>query len=236
MNDIMKNIIYLVFFLLIFSFVCQGNIGDNILLEEKNMSDKYLKKANELAEIHWGKNVNVEVVKSEKSYVKSVRPEDSELITKVLDEYKVFSVEVYNPISQIAGRPYFHYSLVINERDESVYYLENDEDSIKFLSNLSPKITTEEAVKDMLNVFAILRGYKINEQPVEDLRFFRGDKKFTKKDWKLNIKQAGNGWDIFITYLVDPYVHGYARYHIEMTNEGQVIINKIKSASESLYE
>jgi len=201
------------------------------------MSDKYLKKATELAEIHWGKKANVEVVESGKPYVKSVRPEDSELITRVLDEYKLFSVEVYNPISQIAGREYFHYSLVIKERDESVYYLENDENSIQFLSNLSLKITTEEAVKDMLNVFAILRGYKINEQPVEGLRFFWGDERFfTKEDWKLKIEQAGNGWNIFITYLVDSYINCYARYGIEMTNEGRVIINKIKAASEKGYD
>ena len=81
---------------------------------ENTESNKYLEKAKKLSKAYWGKGGPKEnYARDEYAYVKSVKPKESKEITKLLSDYKVFGVEVYNPISQIAGRPFYHYSLAL---------------------------------------------------------------------------------------------------------------------------
>ncbi len=208
---------------------------------EKSEPEKYFKKAEDLAKARWG---------SEHAYIKSVKPQESEEIAKLVRDYKVFGVEVFNPESQIAGRPFFHYSLVIDTNNDSVNYLENDKEVVKFISDLSYKTKNEKDIRKTISLFGLLRGYEICEEWVKDLSYYwefsnylkdpternYTDDAWIKEDWDYLIKKAKNKWRVSVTYLVDPYIYAYLRYTFMITESGKITIEALKGAAKLGYD
>lgn len=242
----MTNKTIFLLFMMIFFFG-----SSNCYAKEENlMSNNYLVKAEKLATARWGEGgTNVIFAKSKYSYVESIKHIDLVEIRDLLDNYEAYQIKVYNPISQVAGKPFINYCLVINIKDNSVRYLENDEEVTKFISDLSYEIKSEKDIRKIISLFELLRGYEIQEQEVTGLRNFWKfnnyleeptewdslDELWGKKDWDYVISEVNDFWNVSITFLEDSYIHLYLRYTFEITKNGNFKIIMLKGTAKSAY-
>ncbi len=200
------------------------------------MKNEVRGEAERLAKARWeGRENEIKNPTGELPYVESVSHVESAETRRLLPDHDVFGIEVFNPRCRIAGRPFFHYSLVTGKKDGSAHYLENDEHVAKFLSGLRIKGMNEGDIKDLVVVFGLLRKYEIWEEPVGGLMFDYGYEKFGGEDWKLTISKTKKGWDVLITFLTDPIIRSFCRYHFQMQEDGKIRINLVKRASEKGY-
>jgi len=145
------------------------------------------------------------------------------LLEKYLKNYQAYRVIVYNPVSAIAGRKLKPYSLITQK--EKTWHIDNDKKALEFISSLKLKIDTQKEARDVLNLFALLRDYKIEEKQ----RTYKYNYiKSKPEDWKTVITKNKNTWSLACVFLTDPVITSCVRYKITISEKGKVTITSGK--------
>lgn len=144
-------------------------------------------KAEKLAKACWNEGGEREqFAKGKYAYVLSVRPVEAAGLDQVLGSLCAFLVEIYNPISRVAGRALKPYAIVLNSSGKAVGYYEDDAAVVAFLADLKLKISDARAAKTVAVAFGALRGYTLQGQPVTGLKLIYRGKGLTDRDWSFS--------------------------------------------------
>ena len=148
-----------------------------------------------------------------------------------LASLKIFCVEMYNPMSRIAGPGSIFYTLILKD-DQPSTYLHSDEELTKAIESLSQfqlKNLTE--AKAFAKLFAEARGYQWRDHKPEDIDHLPKD--FT---FEPSFESSTDGaWTLLFTVLKDPATDQYVQFKLTVSKIGKIQIEIIKSHQNRYY-
>lgn len=142
--------------------------------------------------------------------VRSVKEMHGEELQQVLNGLRAFQIVVSNPVSQIAGRPYFEYTILL--QGDEVHYLDNYEQVAAFLSATKrASISDRVSAEGFLTAFAQLSNLQIPTAQQRKIATPGGSGGFTAQDWETKIEQGPKGWVIEAAFLADENSYRFVR-------------------------
>ena len=156
--------------------------------------------------------------------VRDVQPITSPLFSEYLPRCQIFRVTVFNPASAIAGRSFFPHAMVI--QDEQPCFIDCGKAATDFLSTLGLSVTNELAARDVVQLFADLRDYKLAER--EDVPDGKGLGNSSPEDWKVRVSRSGESWVVVAPFMCDPVIDAYGQWKLIITREGSVRAEFVK--------
>jgi hypothetical protein len=164
----------------------------------------------------------VEAGKRWKENLRSVSPLDSPHLKTVFKDTRCFRAVVFNPISQVAGRPTFDHAVLL--REDGPVFVEDDAAAAAAISKPGVAVADPAEALSRVLAFAASRGYTL-----------RLDRE-RATSWDLTVQQTEEGWAILCVLLVDPNIHACQRYEIVITRRGALTAKQGKVVCGNGYD
>ena len=188
---------------------------------------KQLEQATLLAEQKWGKKPDLPIEDIFDGFVLSVTRVDLETEKDLFKGLKLYAVDVYNPISKIAGPAAHRYAMVF--KGDDVIYLETDQQALDFMQNEHMlTVDDDDGARRFARRFALLSRSTLCDKPVSDpfLVQLATNSNFT--DWDVTFKKSKTGVEVGASYLVDPEAYRYVRFKFFISIEGNITKKALK--------
>jgi len=147
--------------------------------------------------------------------VRDVKPIASSRLKKLLPQADFFCVAVFNPMSQIAGRPTFLHTLVLAPTGN--VFLENDDDACGLLSKLQVRPVDAADALNAAMAFGELRNLVLRAKDASGI-----PEKAAAKNWSVVIDEEKDGWSVRCTFMTDPTIQLCRRYQIVVAANGKI--------------
>ncbi|MBU1077782.1 MAG: hypothetical protein KKH98_10845 [Spirochaetes bacterium] len=130
------------------------------------------------------------------------------LMAKYLKKYTLYRINVFNPVSHIAGRAIMYYSCSVDEND-TLFFMDKQEDIISFLEkNVKMDELDSNSALDIAYLYSRIRRIDIL-QSKEDYKKRYYIKKLSEKEDLIEtpcVSKEGNGYRIELYAVTDPNI------------------------------